>query len=79
MPSKHAFSVSLTEHLASFVRAEIAEGRYGTVSEVVRAGLRLLEEEIARRATPARLVDAAPTARVKRPDDRGRTPIKEKA
>ncbi|QYD67048.1 type II toxin-antitoxin system ParD family antitoxin [Paraburkholderia edwinii] len=45
MPSKHALSVSLTERLASFVRTEIAEGRYSTASEVVRAGLRLLEQQ----------------------------------
>lgn len=56
MPSKHAISVSLTEHLDLFVRSELATGRYRTASEVVRAGLRLLEEEIAQRrpsATPA--------------------------
>lgn len=45
MPSKHAISVSLTEHLSSFVKTEIAAGRYRTASEVVRAGLRLLEEQ----------------------------------
>jgi antitoxin ParD1/3/4 len=44
MPSKHAISVSLTEHLDSFVKSELAAGRYRTASEVVRAGLRLLEE-----------------------------------
>ena len=43
MPSKHALSISLTEHLALFVRSEIAGGRYRTASEVIRAGLRLLE------------------------------------
>jgi Arc/MetJ-type ribon-helix-helix transcriptional regulator len=44
MPPKHALSVSLTEHLASFIKTEIASGRYSTASEVVRAGLRLLQE-----------------------------------
>ena len=46
MPSKHAVSVSLTEHLNRFVRTEIASGRYRTASEVVRAGLRLLEAQV---------------------------------
>lgn len=56
MPSKHAISVSLTEHLDAFVKSELATGRYRTASEVVRAGLRLLEEQIAQsrsRATPS--------------------------
>jgi antitoxin ParD1/3/4 len=38
-------SISLGDHFASFVDRQIAEGRYGSVSEVVRAGLRLLEEQ----------------------------------
>ncbi|MGY6126703.1 ribbon-helix-helix domain-containing protein [Paraburkholderia strydomiana] len=49
MPSKHAPCVSLTERLASFIRAEIAVRRYSTASELVRAGLRLLQEQ----STPA--------------------------
>ncbi|WP_233859956.1 type II toxin-antitoxin system ParD family antitoxin [Paraburkholderia sp. HD33-4] len=56
MPSKHAISVSLTEHLDLFVKSELTAGRYRTASEVVRAGLRLLEEQIAERrpsATPS--------------------------
>jgi Arc/MetJ-type ribon-helix-helix transcriptional regulator len=53
MPSKHAISVSLTEHLDLFVKSELAAGRYRTASEVVRAGLRLLEEQIIQRRSPA--------------------------
>ncbi len=39
-----AKSVVLGEHLEKFVAAQVAEGRYNNESEVVRAGLRLLEE-----------------------------------
>ncbi|HEX4765221.1 MAG TPA: type II toxin-antitoxin system ParD family antitoxin [Lichenihabitans sp.] len=45
MPSKYALNVSLTEHLCDFVAAQVASGRFGTASEVVRAGLRLLEKD----------------------------------
>ena len=37
-------SISLGDHFNQFVDERVAQGRYGSVSDVVRAGLRLLEE-----------------------------------
>jgi antitoxin ParD1/3/4 len=37
-------SISLGEHFEQFVQQKIAQGRYQNSSEVVRAGLRLLED-----------------------------------
>ena len=43
-PARRTLNVSLTPELETFVTSRVASGRYLTASEVVRDGLRLLEE-----------------------------------
>ena len=38
-------SISLGNYFEQFVKSRVNEGRFKNVSEVIRAGLRLLEEE----------------------------------
>ncbi len=41
-------SISLGDHFADFVDEKVQSGRYSSASDVVRAGLRLLEENEAK-------------------------------
>jgi antitoxin ParD1/3/4 len=51
-------SVSLGDHFADFIDQQLAGGRYSSASDVVRAGLRLLEEqELKREALRAALIE----------------------
>ena len=51
-------SLFLDDHFASFIDAQIQTGRYGSASDVIRAGLRLLEEHAAKlKALEAALIE----------------------
>jgi len=43
-------TIHLPDYQTKFVEAQVAEGHYGSLSEVVQAGLRLLEEQEAKLA-----------------------------
>ena len=49
MPSRKTRNVSLTPEIEAFIDGRVASGRYRSASEVVRAALRLLEEDERRR------------------------------
>jgi antitoxin ParD1/3/4 len=50
-------SIALGDHFTTFLAEQVATGRYGSASEVVRAGLRLLEENEARLQELRALID----------------------
>jgi antitoxin ParD1/3/4 len=53
-----ATSVTLPDHFATFIDDQVAKGRFGSPSDVVQAGLRLLEEyEMKVQALRAALVE----------------------
>jgi len=50
-------SITLGPHFDEFIATQIKNGRYGSASEVVRAGLRLLEETEGKLERLRRLLD----------------------
>ena len=50
-------SITLGPHFDEFIAEQIENGRYGSASEVVRAGLRLLEETESKLERLRRLLD----------------------
>ena len=52
-------NVSLGERWENFVATAVEEGRYGSASEVVREGLRLVEEREAKLASLRQTIKAA--------------------
>ena len=54
-----ALSITIGERFEKFVKEQVARGRYNNASEVVRAGLRLLEDEDELRRRKLAELDAA--------------------
>ena len=52
-------SISLTDHQQRFIASLVDSGRYQGVSEVVRAGLRLLEEREEKRRAVLQQIEGA--------------------
>ena len=50
-------SITLGSHFDEFIAAQLEDGRFGSASEVVRAGLRLLEETESKLERLRRLLD----------------------
>lgn len=54
---KQNTSIVLGAHFQRFVQEQVKQGRYGSSSEVIRAGLRLLEEQDAKLAALRLAID----------------------
>jgi antitoxin ParD1/3/4 len=57
-------SVTLGTHFDEFIAEQLENGRYDSASEVVRAGLRLLEETEGKLKRLRRLMDAGEQSRI---------------
>lgn len=55
MTRRASLNVSLTRELIAFIAAQVGSGRYGSASEVVRTGLRLLEGKERQAPAPPRI------------------------
>jgi antitoxin ParD1/3/4 len=60
-------SFSLGKHFSAFIEAQVAVGRFGSASDVVRAALRLLEDRETRLATLRSASSKASRAATRRP------------
>ena len=49
-------SIALGDHFQKFVQELVSQGRFGSTSEIIRAGLRLLEEQDTRLAALRRAI-----------------------
>jgi putative addiction module CopG family antidote len=61
MADRQTMNVSLPPTMEQFVRAQVASGRYRSASEVLREGIRLLEEAEQRRLLEKWLYDGLST------------------
>src|SRR4051812_29040689 len=57
MAEKLTKNISLTSHLDKYIDAKVRSGRYQSASEVVREGLRLMEERDAALAQTRRAIE----------------------
>ncbi|WP_244311962.1 type II toxin-antitoxin system ParD family antitoxin [Marinobacter vulgaris] len=55
-------SITLGQHFDAFIAEQLKNGRYSSISEVVRAGLRLLEESETRPTTLRKLLKEGQSA-----------------
>lgn len=68
-------SVALSQHFETFVQSQVESGRYNNVSEVVRAGLRLLEDTERQQALQLLALQAEITAGQKNGQAKAAVPI----
>lgn len=59
---QHRKTISLTAKDDAFIAAQLDSGEYGNASEVVRAGLRLLEQEQLKLAALRQAIDVGDSA-----------------